>query len=82
MTIFSATMFHMQTQDCTYTNDGGTPPTIVSSHCSTVGTSTVALASWPPESVVAYDPFVDVSLGILLWIVVCLVIVILISKFR
>jgi len=31
----------MNTTNCTYTNDGGTPPTIIASSCSTTGTTTI-----------------------------------------
>jgi len=49
-----------------------------STTCVYTGTSTIALTG----PVVAYDPFVDVYLGISLWIMVMFALVFIISKFR
>lgn len=68
----------MQTQDCTYTNDAGTPPTIVSSHCVTVGTTTIDV----PAPVVAYDPFIQTTGTVLLWIIIGFVMARLVLSFK
>lgn len=76
-----------QTETCTYTNDGGVPPTIVSSECTTTqsATDTIAIATGTEQiagNIVAYDPFVDVSIGIAVWFMMVVVIVLAIQKFR
>jgi len=49
-----------------------------SSSCTSYGTSTIAIAG----PVVAYDPFIDASLGIGLWVLIAVAVVALILKFR
>jgi len=49
-----------------------------STTCVYTGTSTIALDA----PVVAYDPFVDVFLGISLWIIVMFALVTIIRRFR
>jgi len=63
---------------CTYGNDGGSPPTIVSSSCTTTGTSTISI----PAPLSVFDPFLETTAGIGLWIALTLVIVAAIQKFR
>jgi len=46
--------------------------------CVSSGTSTIAIAG----PVVAYDPFIDASLGIGLWVFIAVAVVALILKFR
>jgi len=48
------------------------------SSCTSSGTSTIAIAG----PVVAYDPFIDASLGIGLWVFIAIAVVALILKFR
>ena len=64
---------------CTYTHTlEGVYPVLSGEDCSYTGTTTIAIAG----PVVAYDPFIDASLGIGLWVLIVIAVVAMILKFR